>query len=159
MAAKERQINERSLENLKLGAQARYQGKVRHNVSLLPETMEWLKKGGNASQRIDELVKAAKNSDSKSDYTQNRKVEDRQDSSIVYNQINQLKTELEQLRQERDRLAGELAACQVNQQPQPQQVDLEAIRDRVLAELKLGKQAPGYKGAVKALNRLIALIR
>jgi hypothetical protein len=77
----------------------------------------------------------------------------------VYNQIKQLKTELEQLRQERDRLALELAASQASQQPQPQQIDLEAIRDRVLAELKLGKQAPGYKGAVKALNRLIALIR
>jgi hypothetical protein len=72
--------------------------------------------------------------------------------------IQQLESEIQQLRQERDRIAQELAACQASQ-PQPQPVDLEAIRDRVLAELKLGKQAPGYKGAVKALNRLIALIR
>ncbi|MFN6570781.1 hypothetical protein [Dendronalium sp. ChiSLP03b] len=28
-------------------------------------------------------------------------------------------------------------------------------RDRVLSELKLGKQAPGYKNAQKALNRFI----
>lgn len=74
------------------------------------------------------------------------------------NETEQLKIELEQVRQERDRLAQELADCQASQ-PQPQQLDLEAIRDRVLTELKLGKQAPGYKGAVKALNRLIALIR
>lgn len=33
---------------------------------------------------------------------------------------------------------------------------LENLRDRVLFELKLGKQAPGYKAAQKALNRFIA---
>lgn len=40
----------------------------------------------------------------------------------------------------------------------PQIPDLEALRDRVLFDLKLGKQAPGYKAAQKALNRFIALI-
>jgi hypothetical protein len=48
---------------------------------------------------------------------------------------------------------------------QPQMVDLEALRDsealrrsadRILLDLKLGKQAPGYKAAQKALNRFIA---
>lgn len=34
--------------------------------------------------------------------------------------------------------------------------DLEAIRARVLFNLKLGKQAPGYKAAQKALNLFIA---
>jgi hypothetical protein len=47
----------------------------------------------------------------------------------------------------------------------PQMADLEALRDsealrrsadRILLELKLGKQAPGYKAAQKALNRFIA---
>ena len=38
----------------------------------------------------------------------------------------------------------------------PQVVDLEALRDRILFYLKLGKQAPGYKAAQEALNRLIA---
>lgn len=37
----------------------------------------------------------------------------------------------------------------------PQVVDLEALRDRILFDLKLGKQAPGYKAAQKALNRFI----
>jgi hypothetical protein len=32
---------------------------------------------------------------------------------------------------------------------------LEILRDRVLSELKLGKQAYGYKTAHKALNRFI----
>jgi hypothetical protein len=33
---------------------------------------------------------------------------------------------------------------------------LEASRDRILLDLKLGKQATGYKAALKALNRFIA---
>jgi hypothetical protein len=35
---------------------------------------------------------------------------------------------------------------------------LEAKRNQVLLELKLGKQAPGYKAALKALNHFIALL-
>ncbi len=35
-------------------------------------------------------------------------------------------------------------------------VALEALRARILFDLKLGKQAPGYKTAQKALNRFIA---
>lgn len=38
----------------------------------------------------------------------------------------------------------------------PQLEALEALRDRILFELKLGKQATGYKAALKALNRFIA---
>lgn len=34
--------------------------------------------------------------------------------------------------------------------------ELEILRDRVLSQLKLGKQASGYKTAQKALNRFIA---
>jgi len=37
-----------------------------------------------------------------------------------------------------------------------QVVELELLRDRILLDLKLGKQAPGYKAAQKALNRFIA---
>jgi hypothetical protein len=36
--------------------------------------------------------------------------------------------------------------------------DLKEIRDRVLAELKLGKQAPGYKTTQKALENFIRLL-
>ena len=35
---------------------------------------------------------------------------------------------------------------------------LETLRNQVLQELKLGKQAPGYKAALKALNHFIALL-
>jgi hypothetical protein len=41
----------------------------------------------------------------------------------------------------------------------PQVVDLEALRDRILFDLKLGKQAPGYKAAQKALNHQPLLLR
>jgi hypothetical protein len=37
----------------------------------------------------------------------------------------------------------------------PQRADLEAKRHQILKELKLGKQAPGYKTAQKALERFI----
>jgi len=35
---------------------------------------------------------------------------------------------------------------------------LETLRDQVILELKLGKQAPGYKAALKALNHFIAAL-
>lgn len=54
------QVSERSLENLKLGAQTRYQGKVRRNTTLLPETIQWLEGTGNVSKGIDTLVDAAR---------------------------------------------------------------------------------------------------
>jgi hypothetical protein len=38
----------------------------------------------------------------------------------------------------------------------PPTSELEILRDRVLSELKLGKQASGYKTAQKVLNRFIA---
>ncbi|MHC5756157.1 MAG: hypothetical protein ACYTXF_37185 [Nostoc sp.] len=38
-------------------------------------------------------------------------------------------------------------------------VDFEAIRDRILFELKLGRQASGYKPAQKALDRMIAELK
>jgi hypothetical protein len=38
----------------------------------------------------------------------------------------------------------------------PRLSELEILRDRVLSELKLGKQASGYKTDQKALNRFIA---
>ncbi|WP_442946780.1 hypothetical protein [Nostoc sp. WHI] len=34
--------------------------------------------------------------------------------------------------------------------------ELEILRDRILSQLKLGKQATGYKTAQKVLNRFIA---
>jgi hypothetical protein len=36
-----------------------------------------------------------------------------------------------------------------------QQPDLEGVRDRILKNLKLGTQAPGYKVARKALDQFI----
>lgn len=52
----EREVSPASLENLKLGA-ARCKGKVRVTVTILPQTKEWLARGGNVSERIDELVR------------------------------------------------------------------------------------------------------
>jgi hypothetical protein len=51
-----RKMSPNSLENLKMGAIARNQGKVRCQVTILPETKQWLARSGNLSGRIDELV-------------------------------------------------------------------------------------------------------
>ena len=40
----------------------------------------------------------------------------------------------------------------------PNMKGLEALREQVLQELKLGKQAPGYKTTQKALNQFITLL-
>ena len=40
----------------------------------------------------------------------------------------------------------------------PTMAALETLRNQVLLELKLGKQAPGYKAALKALNHFIAVL-
>jgi len=40
----------------------------------------------------------------------------------------------------------------------PLMATLETLRDQVLLQLKLGKQAPGYKAALKALNYFIAAL-
>ena len=51
-----RKVSPKSLENLKMGAVARNQGKIRCQITILPETKEWLANGGNLSGRIDEMV-------------------------------------------------------------------------------------------------------
>ncbi len=40
--------------------------------------------------------------------------------------------------------------------PLPPMPELEAMRSRILKDLKLGKQAPGYRAAAKALDRFIS---
>lgn len=74
-------------------------------------------------------------------------------------EIERLKVEIQELSQ-KNALLIERATITL-----PVMADLEALRDkpkawryayRVLFDLKLGKQAPGYKAAQKALNRFIA---
>jgi len=65
-------------------------------------------------------------------------------------EVERLKAEIQALSQENVLRVGRATIAL------PQILDLEALRDRVLFDLKLGKQAPGYKAAQKALNRFIA---
>ena len=51
-----RKVSPKSLENLKMGAATRNQGKIRCQITILPETKQWLGSGGNISGRIDEMV-------------------------------------------------------------------------------------------------------
>jgi len=78
------------------------------------------------------------------------------DEGDVIDYDTKAKSEMEQLRQENDRLRQELAACQASQLTQP---DLEELRDRYLTNLRLGKQAPEYKRTRKALDGFITFVR
>lgn len=61
-------------------------------------------------------------------------------------EIERLKAEVQHLHQQKALLGERLALSFL------ERADLEALRDQVLTELKLGKQAPGYKTAQKALE-------
>ncbi len=130
----------RSLENLELGAKSQEQTKTRLNVTVLPSTSNWLKGWGNASHTIDELVEAA--------IAGNLKPTDNPSEKLA------------ELSRENEELKAQLTQLQSQLPKEPEQSqDYQAIRDKVLSSLKLGKQAPGYKSAIKALERFIAEIK
>lgn len=89
-----RTMNPNSLKNLELGAKARYQGKVKATLTLLPTTLSWLKGKGNASRLIDEMVEAAR--------AGQFKPADRDSSQS--GELEKLRRELKELRQELERL-------------------------------------------------------
>ena len=131
--------NSRSLENLESGTKSRDQGKTRLNVTVLPKTSNWLKEQGNASHKIDELVEAAIGG--------NLTPADNHSEKLA------------ELIRENEELKATLSQLQTQLQNDSEKGgDYQVIRDKVLSSLKLGKQAPGYKSAVKALDRFIAEI-
>ncbi len=69
-------------------------------------------------------------------------------------EIEKLKIQINNLQKENSALVSKTALTFVREV-----VDFEAIRNRILFELKLGRQASGYKAAQKALNRLIAELK
>ena len=132
--------NSRSFESLALETSSDAQGKKRLNVTVFPRTSNWLKERGNASHTIDELVEAA--------IAGNLKPTDNPSEKLA------------ELSRENEELKAQLTQLQSQLPKEPEQsLDYQAIRDKVLSSLKLGKQAPGYKSAVKALDRFIAEVR
>ena len=179
-----RQMNDRSLDNLKLGAQARYQGKIRRNTTLLPETIAWLEGQGNLSAAIDRLVDNARNilpgdthnqisqeAKSMSGNTHNRKDYKNHDEAIIRSQaaknqrlltdVRILEKDLEAAKEEISQLRSQLAEtkAELDQAHKSPAADLEATRDRYLASLRLGKQAPEYRRAKSVVDRFIAALR
>jgi len=102
---KERILDERSLENLKLGPIFRDQGKQRFNTTLRPETIAWLKRGGNASQRIEDLVDAAR----RSGYLQGFQV----DKTDANDELEKLKTQVAELEAQVVQLEGQPSALEL----------------------------------------------
>ena len=82
-----------------------------------------------------------------------REDEDRQPSNT------RMEEEIRRLRSQVAHLEEENARLQEQVREQPAVSDIEAIRERVLSRLKMGKQAPGYKTAKSALNQFIELLR
>ena len=64
--------------------------------------------------------------------------------------------EIERLKAEVQRLREENALLVERSRENILAPSLEDLRERVLSSLKLGKQAPGYKAAQKALERFIS---
>jgi hypothetical protein len=101
---RERILDDRSLENLKLGPIFRDQGKQRFNTTLRPETIAWLKRGGNASQRIEDLVDAAR-----SGYLQGFQV----DKIDANDELEKLKTQVAELEAQVAQLEGQPSALEL----------------------------------------------
>jgi hypothetical protein len=101
---RERILDDRSLENLKLGPIFRDQGKQRFNTTLRPETIAWLKSGGNASQRIEDLVDAAR-----SGYLQGFQV----DKTDANDELEKLKTQVAELKAQVAQLEGQPSALEL----------------------------------------------
>ncbi len=149
MVEKERRVSERSLENLKLGAESRRLGKVRHNFTILPETAQWLKGTGNASDTIDSLVAEFKNGSSHSNHTHDKKDDNHVVSNDVYErEIQDLKRDLEETQLELSKFRTLLEKSQALEKDATDQLcdchrDAFKAADILKAALKLKSNAGG----------------
>ena len=78
-----------------------------------------------------------------------KEVDSQPSNTWLKEEIERLNAEVQHLHQEKALLVERLALSF------PQRANLEALRRQVLQELRLGKQAPGYKTALKALEHFI----
>ena len=128
-------INPISLQNLKPGIHFKG-GKQPIRLSLLPDTIAWLKRGGNASQRVEDLVEAALSKQLKPD-----------NSNDSHKQITELKAQIETLTQE-------LEECKSNhshKQNLDEQVDREIVK-----VFKVGRQSPTYKKVRQVVQAVLS---
>ena len=128
-------INPISLRNLQPGVHFKG-GKKPIRLSLLPETITWLKRGGNASQRVEDLVEAALSKQLKPD-----------NSNDSHKQITELKAQIEALTQE-------LEECKSNhshKQNLDEQIDREIVK-----VFKVGRQSPTYKKALQVVRAVLS---
>ena len=117
---RERILDDRSLENLKLGPIFRDQGKQRFNTTLRPETIAWLKRGGNASQRIEDLVDAAR-----SGYLQGFQV----DKTDANDELEKFKTQVAKLEAQVAKLEGQPTALELVEEYLAEHGLTERIKD------------------------------
>lgn len=114
------------------------------------------------AQSIEEQPEELVNNFAKVDIPVNRLSELENELASCQASEDKLRSQLAALSSERDELVElnhALTAELSRLKTQEQLPDLEAARARVLAGLKLGKQAPVYKAAVKVLDRFVAELR
>ncbi len=130
----------RKIEDIDSDTKSADRAKIRLNVTVLPKTSNWLKSRGSASQMIEELVDAA--------------------MAGELTPTDQVSQKLEDLTRENEELKATISQLQNQLQKESEQrPDYQTLRDKILNSLKLGRQAPGYRSAVKALDRFIAAIQ
>lgn len=80
-----------------------------------------------------------------------------QENENLLEKLQQISLENESLLKKLQQTRAELeeVRSQKTDAPTFELPDLDELRDRILASLKLGKQAPGYKSAQKALDKFI----
>ena len=144
---KKRIIDESSLENLKKGPQSRDQGKQRVNLTLLPETVEWLGKGGNVSARIDEVVAKIKSGELVGTRQLESLAEDIKYKSAI--RVKELELEVGQLKQELEKFKS--SQNQVNPK----------LLQKIIALLEAALELkPNAGGAIKKkIKEVIALLK
>lgn len=141
------QVNERSLDNLKLGPESRRKDKQRRNMSLLPETIKLLEKWGNASDWVDKAAAAYKAGRIKlSDLDpETCPPTSNPDQSPEVTELRERIAELEAELQRQSRLLERKTALP----------DLFAARDKILDKWRLAKRAESKERLREFANKLI----
>lgn len=165
MLGKKKQVSQRSLENLKLGSEARRKDKQRHNFTLLPETVAWLKGTGNASDTIDALVTSARDGGLKSNSTHHWEDDGSCVSNNVYVRIDQLEKENNQLQLDLAKQKEVVASLLDNENNQLQlhlakQKEVIALLQKAVTPATQGGlyKANAAKSTKEAVEQAIALL-
>lgn len=136
-----RTMNPNSLKNLELGAKTRYQGKVKATLTLLPDTLSWLKGKGNASRLVDEMVKAARAGQFKPIESDRPK----------FGQLDALKSENDELYREIEKLRSEVKYASIKV------MEFRELMSPVAQAIRIKKSGYQRNSAGKLIKEILAI--